>query len=660
MMLYDIVSRLSDVRLNQINRDPVWADTAGKDLAWPDVQMNREALLAVRQRLSPYASGALETVVRRYGPKPFDEERLLRAAQSGHWSGAELRQGLNELRQSGIIFTTRKTWGDRLHFLPRDTFPLWLNVFCPLQMSPLDLNRFKLSHRTGNDKQPLSMSLFRVLSTLYRCNEDWTSRGVLPKKLIAKLCNQMNAGERILETMGTLFAFKDDYPAELALILDMAVAMNWLKETECRYEWNLDELTDWLRLCAEQREALLIGSFIYRYALADEAAAHAAAAMLFMKEDVWYPVSGVLSWLDRCFEDENSKTDPAEKPRRVRCESLLRVFTSFGWIEQAMTPDGEAVFRWLLPPAWDAERRPDEPEEPLRIQPGGEIIVTREVRLQTRWMLEQLAELQSEDRIAVYRLRPESVARALSNGWTTGGIIRFLEEGQGGPLPGEIIAAITDWTAHAGKVLVEEVTILRCDSDAAAERLAVEPSVAPLLERIGPRCFIVEAGRAAEVGRRLERIGLAPRQESAKRSKTGSDSSRKRKGKLKEAAISKGLYYDPLSLDHYELLTEPEGETELYPGLEQVPISWTRQFRTYHASTRKEIIERALTWQTPVELRKDSETVSFVPLRLEEEHEGWAVMGRLRTNRSGAPVHIRLTPDMWGEMKLLLPGQAGE
>jgi hypothetical protein len=81
---------------------------------------------------------------------------------------------------------------------------------------------------------------------------------------------------------------------------------------------------------------------------------------------------------------------------------------------------------------------------------------------------------------------------------------------------------------------------------------------------------------------------------------------------------------------------------------------WTKQLRTYHHSTRRELIEQALEWQTPVQLRIERELRSFVPEKLEQQESGWAVVGLLRDEPDRQP--IRLTPDMWEEMRLVIPG----
>ncbi|GGG13066.1 helicase-associated domain-containing protein [Paenibacillus abyssi] len=650
MNVHELAARLSYDKVQQINMSAVWSAAERFHLSWPDAQLHAGAVATARSALPGYATGALELIIRRFGPQPFDEERLLRAAAQGALAGAEIRQGLQELRRCGIVFTISKTWGDELHFIPRDAFYFWLMEYFAPRFRPVMESELLPHTRSGTERLPLSYQMLGALCSLNRHGLHWTAKGFLPKKTIAKMMNRLTMSAKQVEDWGLSFAYRNDYPASLSVVLDLALTIGLLKEGENAYEWNNPIREAWLNLTYDRRESLLIETVTNRYAVSDPVTAYPAAGIRSLHAGQWYRWRDLYQWMTDCKLGN-------EGPHLVnRVKVLLNAYTEFGWMEQGQAADGEQLFRWLVEPIiGEQETGSGITCEELRIQPSGEIIVSREVSFQTVWKLAELAELVAEDRLAVYQLRPASIAAAIEKGWTLESMIGFLESAGAAPIPVTVTAALAEWSERAGKLQFMEVTLLRCASQECGDRIASEPTVAPLLlQRIGSSDFIVEAGQVKELRKRLEQLGLFPLKQTAH-----DQSSQAAASQLQSASSKNGLFYDPVSLEHYKTLVEPRKE-ELYPGLHRIPSSWFRQMRAYHPSTKKEIIEQALSWHAPIELRKGRETVTFLPSRLEENHEGWAVSGRIRSQACSEVMEMKLIPDMWQEMRLLLPGQPAE
>ncbi|WP_144353468.1 hypothetical protein [Paenibacillus darwinianus] len=78
-----------------------------------------------------------------------------------------------------------------------------------------------------------------------------------------------------------------------------------------------------------------------------------------------------------------------------------------------------------------------------------------------------------------------------------------------------------------------------------------------------------------------------------------------------------------------------------------------KQLREYHATTRREMITKAIEIGIAVRLVREGQTLDFVPDRLEEGRDIWTVSGKLRSE-NGAEA-VRLTPDMWSGMQLCIP-----
>ena len=79
--------------------------------------------------------------------------------------------------------------------------------------------------------------------------------------------------------------------------------------------------------------------------------------------------------------------------------------------------------------------REGDAEEPLYIQPDGDLLAGPLVGYAVRWELEQIADKVSDELVNVYRLSAKSIGRACEEGRTEDGIRRFLERASGCPLP---------------------------------------------------------------------------------------------------------------------------------------------------------------------------------------------------------------------------------
>ncbi|QYR23683.1 helicase-associated domain-containing protein [Paenibacillus sp. sptzw28] len=125
---------------------------------------------------------------------------------------------------------------------------------------------------------------------------------------------------------------------------------------------------------------------------------------------------------------------------------------------------------------------------------------------------------------------------------------------------------------------------------------------------------------------------------------------------LRQSAEAAGLFADPCSFHAFELLTEVPSVRSLFSGLDEVPAMWIKQLRTYHPTTRRELLERALGWRTSVKLKREGKVQPFVPERITDEGSQWTVIGSIYEN--GKPASVQLTPDMWQEMMLVIPLEA--
>jgi hypothetical protein len=112
----------------------------------------------------------------------------------------------------------------------------------------------------------------------------------------------------------------------------------------------------------------------------------------------------------------------------------------------------------------------------------------------------------------------------------------------------------------------------------------------------------------------------------------------------------KGLVYSKGSVHYYNPLDRIPTVQDIYPAMERIPSLWLQSPRAYHQSIRKEIIEQALAYKAFLNIKRNGQSVRFVPTKMMEERDSWAVQGL--ENRS----EVILSSQDWEEMQLILPG----
>ncbi|MBD3918130.1 helicase-associated domain-containing protein [Paenibacillus sp. PR3] len=656
MRLNELLKRLPSEELNRLNQAPIW----GSNHKWQDAVLCPDLLRSAAHQLSPLADRLLRYWLRTIGPLPIQEEQLrARAIQKAGLAGAELRAAIRELRMNGLLFAVRKSWGEQLLFMPADCYLAWLRAF----NSSDSLEELNDGIPSGTDAgadgcsvsfgdvdraavpTPLGRRLVRAYAALQLLGLETTAKGLFPKKTAAGV--EAIVALRSTEAFSDLRSmYQEHYPLGFTIALDAA---SWLglivhqDDGEPRWNWSDDNLGRWLTGDPNVREAELLRLFAIRYGFRNSIQAALVSGLLLLKPDKSYPISErihplLARWIDG--------------------------MCACGWASMSAASNGGWTFRWLIDP-W-AVANDDESRESILVLPDGEVIVPPGASLADRWMLEQIAEWVQDDTVSIYRLTAQSIMAAAERGVTDEQLITSLQRASGGePLPDELQYAIGHWVSRTGRTAIEQVLLLRCDSKEIADAAAGRDSLAGLLvERLGDQTFVIRPKDEAVVRRELERAGWpASKREETLQTTAPLSASANRKRKPEErrfnvigAAAPVSFIYDEHALHLYELLTATqqlpdEARTEEAPS--DWPAAWTAQLRHYHPSTRKQMIEQALAWGAPLQLRTGGRIVELVPERLDDDVDSWAVAGYLRTGEVYEPV--RLLPDMWEEMRLIIP-----
>ncbi|MBD2871470.1 helicase-associated domain-containing protein [Paenibacillus arenilitoris] len=680
MNINRLAAKLGEERQGQFMRSAVWTEAAHRGMTWQVAAKDKLAVREAATRLSADAAAVLAWMLRLFAATPVEGDKLLKEIRrNAALSGAECQVALAELEEAGILFAVRKVWGESLYFIPPDTFAPWQQAMIPFRPEPLaPREREKLMNGEMEPNcRPLGRQLLSAFAALAACGLGLTSKGTLNKKTISKLTESAELDDRQLLPFGLNWPHREHYPLKAAFILEAASAEGLLMTTADSLRWNVPAFGRWLELNEEERERRLLDWCLSMLLPACGSGAHAAAAIIGLKAGEWYAEREVSRFLG----SSGIAAFAAEDAERDSAGLWCALFHALGWLERVESRSGgerQFFFKWVIDTDMDgAKSIVEEQAAPFRrwinVQPSGELIAEPECPFTARWELELLAERVSDERVTVYRLTASSIARALENGRTRQSIRRFLHDASGGEgIPREVEEMVADWTSRACRTSFAEAVLLRCDNEQMAAIVESHPVIAPLLlEKLGPAAFIVDPAHVGEIRRLLQQAGYPPRK--GMQAADAADEARPYPDMVMfgdpapgpEREVGKCLtdspfayVYETFPLHHFELAANAARERLLASAANRgsIPAMWTKQLREYHSSTRKELIEQALQWQTPVQLRMKQGLRSFVPERLEQKDGGWAVIGLLRDEPERQP--IRLTPDMWEEMRLVIPGRS--
>lgn len=580
-------------------------------LQWPELILEPESVRSGASMLSRNEKDALSALLRGFGAAAVEEEKLVaEIVRLTPLSGAEARDGLYRLQTAGIVFAVRRAWGERLLFLPKDAFAAWQKEMFPCPLLPLDDGCLVRESPSKKFRRPLGRQLLAAFAELARCGLELTAKGVPPKKTLQKIERALDAESAVFARLGGPARLAEPYTPAEAFVLDTALRLGLVAEGDGKHRrWREGGLRHWLELPNVRRERELYGCVAEQYAYADRLTAHAASALEGLEPLRWFRTGEMVRWLQTFSPAGGGHEEPEAVKNRL--EGWLEALCAFGWMQRGTAADGEPVFRWCLNLEFHgfpegAPYQEAEPE-PLIMLDDGELLAPPSADYRVLWMLELVAERVSEDVISVYRLSRASVQRAIASGWSGKEAASFLEMASGNPLPPVVRSSLAEWggeyTGEAKSAAVPYPLMESC---------AADPGRAGLDRKWGA---------AAEVG-----IGDEP---------------------------AEPLLPDPLSVRGLPLSAPRPPLEILGRQVEQLPVMWLQQFRSYHPSTRRELLERALSIQAPVQLKLEGRIAEFVPQQVIGREAEWSVAGYLR--EGGAKEPVTLVPAMWEEMKLLLP-----
>jgi hypothetical protein len=626
--------------------------------------------------LPGYAVEVLNAMLLSCGPTPWEEERLVAELRlQARLSGSEVRTGLARLGEAGIAYAIRRAWGEQWWVLPSDLYAVLIQYAYPGE--PTD-ERWQTSEvlplmdETGQfiaAPVPFERTFMYGLSILARSDAALTSKGVLAKKAIDKLSVLFESVEASLQPFALQRNLAGHYPLGVAVFLEAAHACGLFEIREQRFAMREQCLRSWLR---NPNRALALQDWLTGR-LMEIAGPYSSPCsdILCMRgqqgDAGWHSESALTMAEERRLGMRQSSRKAADWQKQSRwAGAWLDLFYAFGWLEVGQPagaePSGERLYRW--------KSRAEERDAELIIQPSGELIAGPGCGFVCRWELELIAERKLDGELTQYALTPRALANALELGRSRTSIADFLVAASGlEQLPPSIVMIVDQWTSGAGQFEFVQATLLRCGSPERADWLADHPEAGSyVIQRLGPSEFVVDGEQISKLRKLLQQAGYPPRKgvsESFCREENESEpaypeyrlsaGSSADEPEISPGSIgTEGLFIgDPASLRHCALSEAPVPERLLASDWQSVPQMWSNQLREYHLSTRKELLQKAIALETSVRMKSAGELKTFIPERLDQRGNDWAVVGLWREGATGE--EARLSPDMWDEMGLALP-----
>ncbi|MCT2197012.1 helicase-associated domain-containing protein [Paenibacillus sp. p3-SID1389] len=615
----------------------------------------------VREPLNEAEMEALRLLFRRYAGQPFRLEQA-NAAAAGSLSGADIRAALPVLLRSGEIAAVRKAWGEKLFYIPLDRqLEMW-KIWGYAELREQNPVRVELEREA---KPGLALDLFRALTWIAGNGLRMTAKGTIHQKEHSKLEDRIALKAEDIAGLQLNYPHPDVYSPALAVVMDLLLALGLIAKERAVWRADVPGMAAWLSLDVPAMNFVLMRE-LQRYVPADVGLQHVALRLTApdLKPGAWYSVEELLGSL----QDQGllgGESGDLSPERAAWIEGWLEALCGCGWMELGRHPEDGRMFRWLIERDASSPTASPSAKGKLIVQPDFELLVPPDVPFTVRFELEACAELASSGVMSVYRLTRAGLEQACKLGRTPQEILQLLEEHSAG-VPASVRDGLLQWGREIGRTTLTEVKLLSCADTEAADRIADLPSLAGKLERIGPLHFLVTTDSEAEVIKILESERLAPVHRGTPAPNEPI------LPKLTEMEITwsndegpsgqkgQGWIYKGADLHFYEPETRPPEVDELFPGLSEIPVMWWKELRRYHASTARELIERALAWSAKLMLQIGGESVVCLPLAVVESETDWQVRVRKLPSseaqgKETPGEEVLLSPRDWQAIRLILP-----
>ncbi|SEK98224.1 helicase-associated domain-containing protein [Paenibacillus sp. OK003] len=609
----------------------------------------------------------------KYAGQPFSN--MLTSAE---WavdglSRAEAVTAFIALRHKGWIKAVRKSWGERLYYIPESLLPLLTITYAArvVQFAQLKTNVIQQDEMTQDKaissievqkvtivregKPDIAAELLHVLAWMVREGQaqgglPLTSKGTIHKKLVQRLSRMTVLTPEDFSELGIRYDHADVYPVHVALIIDLLLSLGLIEKAHNRMQVSPDRLYHWLTLSWSSMHREIYSVCMDRYGKAEPKLQHFRYQLLMFasRKNEWLSIAAGI--LDHDGPEEAIEIRESGGSSGLSLLTQIRgwldVLAGLGYGEVGESAAGELLYRWQIDPGILLNFANDEAEKPEKntifVQPDFDIMVPPDVTPQVRWNLDIGAELVSRDRMSIYRITKEGIIAASEIGLTADVMINFLKRYAVLGVPEHVELAIQQWGQDAEGLHMDARQ--NVDQDESVDKVKkkdtwIYKSRSELLEKLNRP----EAEAILDeyiVGADEFKVGLEVQKE------------------LFYIRGRVGLIQCDSNLHTYEQdhsITEQSG---LFPGYGEIPEMWHNEWRGYHVSTARQIAAKAIEWQTKLGLKLNSDIVYVIPDQI-QGHEDWTLTGWSVSDGRTNPAERRtFSPNEWNQIRLIIPDYA--
>lgn len=552
--------------------------------------------------LHPKERSVLRHIWSRYAGQCFDDGKL-RSLYVQRLSGLEVQLAFVSLLQQGWLQALKQGWGDRLYYIPFDKLQILQESFGHLELPYRQQGHIKLKQE---GRSGITVDIFNIAVFMTKNRLALTAKGVLHKKIIQKLDHIVDLRPSDVEGLDLHYVHADVYPSHIAIVLDLMLALELVSPEQGELKLKLDVLREWLQLSQEAMDRIILRYMMERYVPTSAEYQHYVFRICHssLTEGQWHAVE---QKMPNAVGDCSSGQLNHQKFTLAAAIPWLQLLTGCGYTDLGVDYEGNLLFRWRRPPSslYNDDSVDEDRNGKLFVQADFEILIPPDVPNTVKFTAARCTEHVSDDLMTVYRLTRESVTQAAEAGMGHGKIAAFFTEHAAAGIPDNVLTALVQW----------EKELKRSDMSghgAPEEEQAI--------------CWTEENEK------QNRRYTL-----SCSMTSLSSGLIRPARGELVLAAN-----------DSLSDLFMPS------PALNHIPVMWTREWRVYHRSTAKQMVEQALECSAKLELAIGDSRMEFIPLRL--EREPWKISGALYDPKSEqTEVIVTLGEGEWKEMRLVIP-----
>ncbi|EGL81651.1 hypothetical protein CathTA2_2837 [Caldalkalibacillus thermarum TA2.A1] len=530
--------------------------------------------------------------------------------------------GLIGLRRKGLVYTLRRQRGEVAYSMPED-------IRESLYEAYLDVNQVQLWEVCQEEVINLRAVQPSVLVDLFWFMYVWrqekdnciplTKRKSIHKRFL-RMCEEKLTNRKVnLEGCPLAVTDRETYSKQMALLLDFMTRQQLIRWYKHSLVLDLDQVDQWMGNSRQEMSIRFLdywfshyvpsATWLQRYLAdmkhllrtrADSPAATGTTAGI-QGSDWVYLLSPVEAW------EDNYALPPAQDIIARLEQEIILPLMGLGLVEYAETPQGEKVWRYR----WEHEQCC-----PWWVQPHLEVLVPQVIPFRDLWRLTQYLALDAWQDMLVLRLDQAYVQSMASGGHALEKWFIWLEQNSSTPVPETFKEQLKLWLKQPNQVKLQEMVVLEVNQEELAQAILEMPELQPFeLRAATPRLLLAEKGRVDEIAHVLHKKGIHLSTEK-----------------------NDDTPWPLIPFDH-ELIAFPRDKyrqlkvenafpdwTEAIPAWKQLPETWKKHFTSYHAKTKRDIVQQAVTHQLRLKIEDDRGSVATIEaVDFGMEHGEWVV-----------------------------------